>query len=193
MFIEPMLFSVLLAKFRKGKFTNIEKLEFRSWYLILIAGGIQIGLTVLKKINPSWARPLLGDYFKYIHILTYILIIICIMMNISRRSMKLFLIGILLNFLVIATNAGKMPVSINGISGINAPATELPNREFDIKHTAVTPDTKLVYLSDIILISKPYPLPKILSIGDIFIMLGLFIFIQEIMVLNVENKVSQFH
>ena len=65
---------------------------------------------------------------------------------------------------------------------------ELPNREFDIKHEAVTPDTKLVYLADIILIPRPYPLPKILSIGDIFIILGLFVFIQEIMVLNDEEK-----
>ncbi|NLC02992.1 MAG: DUF5317 domain-containing protein [Tissierellia bacterium] len=192
MFIEPMLFSFILAKFRNGKFENIEKLEFRQWYLILIAGGIQLALTILRKVNPIWAAPLLGDYFKYIHIFSYILIIYCILMNIKKPSMKFFLIGVLLNFLVIAANSGKMPVSITGFKGINSSTTiELPTREFDIKHTAVSPDTKLVYLSDIILISKPYPLPKILSIGDIFIMLGLFIFIQEIMLLK-DNKTSQF-
>jgi hypothetical protein len=110
-------------------------------------------------------------------------------MNIQRKSMKLFVIGVLLNFLVISFNGGKMPVSITGIKGINSTTIELPNREFDIKHIAVTPNTKLVYLADIILIPRPYPLPKILSIGDVFLMLGLFVFIQEVMVLDEDKKV----
>lgn len=193
MFIEPMLFSLILAKFRKGKFSNIENLEIHQWYLILIAGAIQFSLSILKKWNPQWAGPLLGQYFKYIHILSYILILHCIMMNIKRKSMKLFLIGVLLNFLVITANAGKMPVSITGFKGINSRTTmELPTSEFDIKHIAVRPDTKLVYLADIILIARPYPLPKILSIGDIFLILGLFVFIQEIMVLNDGDKHPNF-
>lgn len=188
MFVEPMLFSLIIAKIRKGKLANIEEIEFNKWYLILIAGGIQLALTILQKINPSWADFILDDYFVYIHGLSYILIVYCIFMNIKRKSMKLFLIGVLLNFLVITFNGGKMPVSIKGIKGINSPTIELPHREFDIKHMAVTPDTKLVYLSDIILIPRPYPLPKILSIGDVFLMLGLFVFIQEIMVLDEDKK-----
>lgn len=193
MFVEPMLFSLILVKIRKGKLTNIEKLEFHKGYLILIAGGIQLVLTILQKVDPSWARPLLDDYFIYIHGLSYVLILICVLMNIQRKSMKLFVIGVLLNFLVISFNGGKMPVSITGIKGISSTTIELPNREFDIKHIAVTPNTKLVYLADIILIPRPYPLPKILSIGDVFLMLGFFVFIQEVMVLDEDKKVlSQF-
>lgn len=188
MFAEPMIFSLIIAKIRSGKFSNIEKLEFHSWYLILIAGGIQLALTLLKKMNPQLANLIFENYFIYIHGLTYVLILLCIFMNIKRRSMKLFLIGVLLNFLVITANGGKMPVSIIGIKGINSQTIELPHREFDIKHIAVTPDTKLVYLADIILLSRPYPLPKILSVGDLFIMLGLFVFIQEIMVLDENDK-----
>lgn len=188
MFVEPMLFSLILAKTRKGKFSNIEKLELNKWYLILIAGGIQLALTILQKNNPPWADLILEDYFIYIHALSYVLILYCTLMNIKRKSMKLFLVGVLLNFLVITFNGGKMPVSITGIKGINSPTIELPHREYDIKHMAVTPETKLVYLADIILIPRPYPLPKILSIGDVFLMLGLFVFIQEIMVLEEDKK-----
>lgn len=189
MFVEPMIFSLIIAKIRKGTFANIEKLEFQKWYLIPIAGGIQLALTLLQRVNPSWAKVLLEDYFIYIHAFSYILILLFTLMNIKKKSMKLFLIGILLNFLVITFNGGKMPVSIQGIKGINSPTIELPYREFDIKHVAVTPNTKLVYLADIILIPRPYPLPKILSIGDVFLMLGLFVFIQEVMVLDEDNKV----
>lgn len=188
MFVEPLLFSLILAKIRNGKFSNIEKLKFKSWYLILIAAVIQLTLTLLKKINPQWASIITEDYFIYLHGLSYLLLIICIILNIKMHSMKFFLIGVLLNFLVITVNTGKMPVSISGIKGINTNNIELPNREFDIKHIAVTEKTKLVYLSDIILIPRPYPLPKILSVGDLFIMLGLFLFIQEIMVLDENEK-----
>ena len=188
MFIEPMLFSLILAKFRNGKLSNIEKLEFNKFYLILIAGFIQLTLSLLQKINPPWASFILNDYFTYLHGLSYMLIFIAIIMNIKRPSMKLFIIGVVLNFLVISFNGGKMPVSITGIKGINSPTVELPIREFDIKHIAVTPDTKLVYLADIILIPRPYPLPKIISIGDLFLILGLFVFIQEILVLEKDKK-----
>lgn len=188
MFVEPMILSLIVAKIRSGKFTNIEKMEFHSWYLILIAGGIQLALTLLKKINPQWANLIFENYFIYILGLTYVLILISILMNIKRHSMKLFLIGVVLNFLVITANGGKMPVSIIGIKGINSQIIELPHREFDIKHMAVTSDTKLVYLADIILIPRPYPLPKILSVGDLFIMLGFFVFIQEIMVLDEKDR-----
>ena len=188
MFIEPTLFSLILAKIRKGKFANIEELEFHRWYLILIAGGIQLVLSLLQKSNPFWAKLLLEDYFLYLHGLSYVLILFSILANIKKRSMKLFLIGVLLNFLVISFNGGKMPVSITGIQGINSPTIELPSNEFDIKHVAVTANTKLVYLADIILIPRPYPLPKILSIGDVFLILGLFVFIQEIMVIEEDKK-----
>lgn len=188
MFIEPMLFSLILAKLRNGKLSNIEKLEFNKFYFILIAGFLQLSLSLLQKVNPLWASFILNDYFTYLHGLSYLLIFIAIIMNIKRHSMKLFIIGVVLNFLVISFNGGKMPVSITGIKGINSPTIELPNREFDIKHIAVTPDTKLVYLADIILIPRPYPLPKILSIGDVFLILGLFVFIQEILVLEKDKE-----
>ena len=101
-----------------------------------------------------------------------------IIMNIEKKYMRLLLIGILLNLIVIAGNGGKMPVSLNGLKGMHV-ETALPHREFDIKHIGITENTKFKYLADIILIPKPYPFPKILSIGDIFLMLGIFMFFQE--------------
>jgi hypothetical protein len=84
----------------------------------------------------------------------------------------------MLNAAVIAANDGKMPVSMTGISGIHQESV-IPERDSDIKHIGVNNNTKLVYLADIILIPRPYPLPKILSIGDVFIMAGVFLFFQK--------------
>lgn len=176
-----------MVKVRKGKFRNIEKIEIKGYYLLLIAAGIQIISSILKGIGFingfNLERGLL-----FLHILSYIFMIVCVILNLKKNSMKAFLIGIILNFIVIFANGGKMPVSLNGIKGINDNiGSVLPISEFDIKHQGVTSDTKFVYLSDIILIPEPYPVPKILSVGDIFIMIGLFIFLQEAMVIN-ENK-----
>ncbi len=179
MIIEPTIISIIVAKLRKGKFSNLENLEIRAWYLLLIAAGIQILSSIIKKNN------LLENGLIYLHILSYILIIICIILNIKRKSMKAFLLGVILNFIVIFANGGMMPVSLDGIMGINDNISrELPISAYNIKHQGLNADTKFVYLADIILIAKPYPFPKILSIGDIFIMIGLFIFIQEAMVID---------
>ena len=188
MIIEPVIISLLVAKIRKGKFKNIEKIEIKAWYLLLIAASIQIILSVLKAIGFGIQGFDLGNSFLMLHILSYLFMLVCVILNLSKNYMKAFLIGILLNFIVIFANGGKMPVSLNGIKGINDNiGIELPISDFNIKHQGVTVDTKFVYLSDIILIAEPYPLPKILSVGDIFIMIGLFIFLQEAMVIN-ENK-----
>jgi hypothetical protein len=104
--------------------------------------------------------------------------------------MKLFLIGLALNFIVMVGNSGKMPVFPDGITGIKNRIdieVQLPHRESDIKHEAADRNTKFIYLADIILIPKPYPLPKILSIGDIFLMLGAFQFFQEEMIIRREG------
>lgn len=183
MFIEPTIISLFVGKLRGGKLLNIEKVEIKAWYLLIISAFIQISLSIIKTLNIPLGNIILKDYFTYIHGFSYFLILTCVLLNLKKNSMKLFLIGIVLNFIVIFANGGKMPVSLEGIKGINN-SIELPLSSFDIKHKAVDKNTKLVYLSDIILIPRPYPLPKILSIGDIFIMGGLFLFLQEAMVLK---------
>jgi len=184
MFIEPTLISVIIAKLRGGRFKNLENVHIRAWYLLILSALIQGILSLFKYSN----------IYKIVIIviigITYLLMIITAILNINRNYMKIFLIGIILNLVVIMGNGGHMPVSLEGIKGINQ-ETILPEREFDIKHVAVNKDTKFVYLADIILIPRPYPLPKILSLGDIFLMIGVFVFFQEEMFIEKKKSISQ--
>ncbi len=175
MFIEPSILSIVLAKLKGGKFRNLEHVEIRGFYLIGISALIQLSLSLSKRFNISFINLLIENYLVYIILISYLLLILVGLLNIKKIYMKLFLIGIILNLLVIMANNGQMPVSINGIKGIYKESI-LPEREFDIKHTNLDKDTKLRFLADIILIDRPYPLPKILSIGDLFIMGGVFFF-----------------
>lgn len=188
MFIEPAIISVILVFLRKRSLKKLKNVNIKGWYILFISAGVQVLISLSIKYN------MLDNFviknFKYLIILSYLFLIITIIMNIEKRYMKLFLIGILLNLVVISANEGKMPVSIDGVKGINEETT-LPYREFDIKHIGIDSNTKFKYLSDIILIPKPYPLPKVISIGDIFLMLGIFIFFQE-ETFNMENEDPKF-
>ncbi|NMA49151.1 MAG: DUF5317 domain-containing protein [Tissierellia bacterium] len=175
MFIEPSFLAIVITKFKGGKLKNLENVEIKGFYLITISALLQLSLSLIKKTNVGLTEIINSNYLIYIILSSYILLIIVALLNINKFYMKLFLIGILLNLVVIMANNGKMPVSITGLKGIYT-ETELPEREFDIKHINVNKDTKLRLLADIILIDKPYPLPKILSIGDLFIMGGVFFF-----------------
>lgn len=188
MFIEPAIISVILVFLRKRSLKKLKNVNIKGWYILFISAGVQVLISLSIKYN------MLDNFviknFKYLIILSYLFLITTIIMNIEKRYMKLFLIGILLNLVVISANEGKMPVSIDGVKGINEETT-LPYREFDIKHIGIDSNTKFKYLSDIILIPKPYPLPKVISIGDIFLMLGIFIFFQE-ETFNMENEDPKF-
>lgn len=176
LFLEPAVVSVLLVILRKGSLKNLKDVNIRGWYILFIAAGIQLFISFSKKYNI--AERFVLNNFTYLIVLSYLMIIVTIIMNFEKKHMKLFLIGIVLNLIVIAGNGGKMPVSLNGLKGINE-ESNLPYREFDIKHIGINENTKFKYLADIILIPKPYPFPKIISIGDIFLMLGIFMFFQE--------------
>lgn len=175
MFIEPSVLGILIAKLKGGKFKKLENVEIKGLYLIFISALIQVGLSLIKRFNTDFSEVIYSNYLIYIIFISYLLLIRVALLNIKKVYMKLFLIGIILNLVVIMANSGKMPVSITGFKGIYT-ESELPEREFDIKHTNVNKDTKFRLLADIILIDRPYPLPKILSLGDLFIMGGVFFF-----------------
>lgn len=181
MFIEPAIIGLLFAFFKKGRLRNIGQVNIRGYYLFFIAAIIQVVLSLGKGLGIGFILGMIENYFIYIYFFTYLLLSLGILLNMDKKFMRYILIGIILNGIVIFSNNGKMPVSIEGISGIGE-QVEISSREYDIKHKGMDENTKFKYLGDIILIPKPYPLARVMSIGDLFIMLGLVVFFPENMV-----------
>lgn len=184
MFIEAMVVGFIVALFRKGKLINIERIHIKGWYLFIFAGLIQASMSFLKSKGLLLGPVFFERYFYYVYLFTFILLIIGIILNIKNRFMVFILIGMALNFIVIFSNGGKMPVSLENVKGFDHYIEELPDKSYDIKHSMVSEDTKFVYLADIISLPMPYPLIRIISIGDIFLTLGIFLFFQESMVVK---------
>jgi hypothetical protein len=107
-------------------------------------------------------------------------------MNIRKDFMKPLFVGTLFNFIAIISNDFKMPVLI-----LNSEK----NRIFlqsgqDLIHSLLTDSTHFKILCDIITIPYPYPFVKTISIGDVLLLVGIFIFWQKAFVNNEQSKVQ---
>lgn len=182
MVLETIFLSFLIGKLRGGKVRNLENLYIKGWYLFVLSFLLEIiSLLIVSRIDGNLSK-LIENNFFYIHIFIYLLLIIGLIMNFKETGFKITLFGAILNLLPLFLNKGKMPVSIKALkySKLYTQLSLLDEGRL-MTHTLADRGTRLVFLGDIIPISKPYPFPKIISIGDIFIGIGLFLLIQTYM------------
>jgi hypothetical protein len=117
-----------------------------------------------------------------IQVVVFALLFLCFWFNKKYIGLWFIGIGASLNALVMIINGGRMPVSLEAMqkAGIQV-ATDMVLSGADNKHIVLSDTTRLGFLADIIY------LPGILgwgigvlSIGDIIVALGLFIFVFEL-------------
>ncbi len=179
MIIETMLLSLLVGKVRGGKIKNLENLYINGWYLFVLSLSIEIITLLIITRGEGTLSKSLESYFLYIHILIYSSLIIGLAMNWGSIGLRIVFFGSILNFLPIIFNKGRMPVYLPALrySKLWNQITLLEEDRI-MTHVLGTKATRLMILGDIIPIGKPYIFPKIISLGDILIALGLFILIQ---------------
>lgn len=185
MIFETILLSLIIGKIKKGKIKNIESLYIKGWYFIVLSFITNIAsLLIITKTQGNFSNFLYTNFF-FIHIAIYLLLIIGLSFNFKEVGLFITTIGTFLNFLPLLFNNGRMPVSPNGLiqSKLYGQLFLLERNQI-LTHSLMDNDTKLKVLCDIIPLSAPYPLPKIISIGDILISLGVFILIYTYMTKN---------
>jgi hypothetical protein len=91
--------------------------------------------------------------------------------------MRILGLELLLNFLVIATNGGYMPVPLDNLtrSGMSHRAELLRAKGYLSNSTVLTGETRLPFLADAFLLPSWLPFSNVFSIGDVFIGIGAFI------------------
>lgn len=123
-----------------------------------------------------------GLLLPTVTLLSYALLLYFAYANMANQGVRLVLIGILLNVAVMVANGGYIPVDVErgrsvGVTGIEKLA-EGPNA----KHRPMTEDSLLTFLGDVIpLPSPPFLFARVISIGDIFAVIGTFFLIQGLM------------
>lgn len=161
---------LLFYRFTSGKLPRrFGVFDLRATGLFISSFGLLCVLTVFAEIKPLLIR----SVFPYFYVLSYLLLILAAVRNWHLPGMRVALLGIILNAIVITANAGRMPVDLNLLRRTHRP--DLEQRLVTGKsqqHAVLTPNTKLAFLADVLILPSPYPRPCIFSIGDIFITIG---------------------
>lgn len=167
MFIESFIISILVGLLRKGKLQNLGLIQLKRISLLFVAFIAQFIIDYL-------GQETMGSNGGLIHLISYFVLFYFFYINKRIFNLAIFS-GIVLNFLVVSFNEGAMPVL----------TTYMPNSAISalsqsVTHTVLTDTTMLVPLADIIYI--PWPQQQMISIGDIFLNIGVFLLVQRFMV-----------
>lgn len=161
MFFEIIIAAVIIGMVTGGRFSNLSQLKIKFIYVIVLAYLIQVGIDFGA---PRWE---FGGY-SYLHTLSYLILLFALVKNRSIPGMRLIIAGTLLNFAVIALNAGQMPVRADVIPAQMAEALASGKGG---THGLMTGETTLAFLADIFYIKLPYQ-HQLISIGDILLNAG---------------------
>ncbi len=123
-----------------------------------------------------WTR----DIVSGLLVLSYLLLLWFSWHNRHLLAVRILGIGILLNFIAVVVNGGLMPVTPETLVRLHPTTTSedwrpgiVPRGTKDI----VIPraQTRLWFLTDILVIPPPFPWPTALSVGDLFIWAGIVV------------------
>jgi hypothetical protein len=169
---EYVLVTIIIAYSMSRTFSSLWEVQIKAPALIFGCFIIQVGSMYFYKDTPviSW-------WFSLLILLSYLLLSVGAWLNRNLPGFKLFSIGMFLNFLVIASNGGRMPVSSKALEQANL------SHYIDIletgykKHQLMNDATILPFLGDVIPLHFPYALMNmVVSVGDLFITLGMCLF-----------------
>lgn len=181
--IETILLAMIIAKFKGYKPLKL----FRAWpiYLIMIFELIYVTLQVSIFVG-NYSLIKYSGLFEKPFLFVFLILAMLYRQYISAIIGSAFIvIGGVLNNIVISANNGKMPVfpTLSRLTGYTKP--ELWTHVNDI-HTLGTTSSKLKFLSDIFDLGY-----CVMSIGDIFIRLFVFLIVfNTIKQLTINSEVN---
>lgn len=156
--IIPAIFLVYITG---GSLKWLVNRPLRLKWLVLTALFIQIiifsGMPVLDYM-PSL-------YIGIIHIISYLLLLAFIMLNVKVAGIAILGLGTLSNAIVIIANGGFMPNPLVAAGEISK------------NIIGISPESRLLFLSDILAAPEWLPLPSAFSIGDVLVVIGMFVYL----------------
>ena len=157
---------------------GIEEKSVKGFYLIFIGFGIQLAI-----FNEKFATSGFSYLTPYFYILSLLLLMLFLLLNLKYKGIKITMLGFLLNFIVIVANKGYMPQDPEKLVLMKEfEKIELLNKFGAFYNgTLMTYKTHFNFLGDIIAVPILKPYGSVYSIGDVFITIGITIFIFELL------------
>ncbi len=178
MFVEALLLGILIGYIRKGRLSNLSELQIRGWVLVVIGALIQFVPILLNKFD------LIPTYHVYFPFAALILMLVVMTMNLNKNGIWLILLGGILNTVAIAMNNFKMPVDLGALkyAGLDAVAETIVDGSVINYINASTVNNFSKFLGKVIAVPGVYPFAKVLSVGDLMMMIGITLLISGQMV-----------
>jgi hypothetical protein len=179
MFYDGILIAIITGLIRRGNFNGFAELRLRNGWIFPLLLVIQIIIFIFQS-KFTW----IASISEYFFLGVYVIGLYFLWINRKQAGFNYILIGVFLNFLVMAINGGRMPVSLEAASILDPFYAEILKSGIYAKHQLLSDSTYLGFLGDIIPLSSPYPREKIISIGDVIMNIGGFIFVVHLMLLG---------
>jgi hypothetical protein len=186
MVYDGILFALIVGFIRGGNLKGISDLKFKWGWVFPILLLVQFTVFYFQNKNT-----LVASLSEWIFILVYIIGMFFLWQNRHYKGVYLILLGVGLNFIVMAVNGGRMPVSLEAASILDPMYADAIINGLYGKHAVLTNSTNLGFLGDIIPLTDPYPRDQVISIGDVVMNIGIFFFIQYLMLLNKKVDVNK--
>jgi hypothetical protein len=159
-----VLIGLVAGSVAGGSVRNFERIEVH-WWGVAVA-GLALQVAPLER----WFG---DDVAVAALVASYVMLIAFVWVNRRLPAAPLLLLGLALNALVIGLNQG-MPVSEAAIRATGSPIDVLPSMVDDGKHHLMSSSDVLTPLADVI--GLPPPIATVLSVGDVFLYLGIVAF-----------------
>ncbi|MGM0396270.1 MAG: DUF5317 domain-containing protein [Bacillota bacterium] len=173
MIIETLFLGIIIGKLRGGKIGNLADISLKKW------GFIPIGffLSYLSIYLIAQGNSLLMENFALIQLASNSMLLITLFYNRKTKPYNLVSAGITANMIPMMFNGGRMPVSGWALekAGLFDELSLIADNRV-VTHSLVDSGTTFKMLSDIIPLFR-----KVISIGDVFIAIGIFLIIQKYM------------
>jgi hypothetical protein len=173
--------ALLVAFLRGGSLRNLADFHLEWGWLAGLALATQI-------VAVYWAT---GDSYLYLQggalVVSSLLLLPMVWRNRRSPGLALIGLGLVLNLAVMVANGGFMPITPDAVARIEDQhlIVHLDGVErMSGSKGIVLPkeETALWALSDIFIIPPPFPVASAVSLGDLLVTVGAFIFLQRAMV-----------
>lgn len=167
MFIEVIIFSIIIGYLLRGRLKNLEKCSINNVWMVFAAFIIEFFVVIFIE-KGILVR---GTITLILEILMYGLLFIFAYKNRKNVFIDIMTLGFLLNAIAIFSNGGAMPVSIKALNV----ADMSHNIEREGLYRAASGSTRLFLLCDVM--PKTFLRKFVVSIGDIIAAAGIMGFI----------------
>lgn len=177
MAFDGVIFGLIVGFLRRGSLRGFIGVRLKYGWMFPILLAVQL-LMFWLQTQYAWA----AAASTYTYMSVYVVGLCFLWMNRHERGFILLMIGTSLNFLVMLANGGRMPVSVEAASVLGDSYVDiLKEGVLYGKHAMLTAHSKLPFLGDIIPLTKPYYKEQVISIGDVIMAIGIFQYIQKVM------------